>query len=160
MATIFLNVYGKCSLPICRCDTVALCMTDDWNERTTNGRGIAFGRVFSISQYAIPRLPYTNQTLCCPTPVTYNNSCVPTTTPTTINPTTCNPCITQYSTPQTTTYCPTQTDCKMCVFNVEIDTTQFTIDPETETNYVPVCSDIVDISPYSCIYQKILDGLT
>lgn len=152
---IFLDIYGKCSLPICTCDTVALCMTSTWNTRTTNGLGIAFGKVFSIGKFATPSLPYTNQSFCgCPT-VTYDSSCVPTYTQSVVP--TCNPCL-----PQTTqTVCTnTSTACPMCVFKIQIDTAQFEIDPETGVEYVPICSDIVDISPYSCIYEKIIASLT
>lgn len=138
MAEVYLDIYGKCT-SICPCDKVALEMTDTWTARIPSGIAIAQGVVISKGSYVVPRAPYTNQTLCC---TTYTGGCCPPS----INPCTCcQP--------------PVVTNCDMCVFQVKVDTSQFSVDPATGTNYIPTCTDIVDIAPYYGIISKLITAI-
>lgn len=137
---IQISVYGKCNT-ICEGDSVALELTDEWAARLADGSNLAIAEATVVSKgsYRPTTRPYTNQSLCYTAP----GRCCPTLT---------NPC----------TCCPPPTsviDCKLCWFQVSIDTAQFTVNPETGVEYEPACTDVIDIAPYYGIISKLITAI-
>ncbi len=143
MAIKYLDCYGDCRMPIQACQVVKICLDAGWDVKTVDGFGIVEGKVITIGKTINPRLPYTNQSMCCPT----TSTCLPLG---------CQP----YTPP-----CPTDARIAtaICVYSLEVEDTQFTVDPSTGSPYFPICSDVVEISPYNCTISKLLtiiEGLT
>lgn len=153
MASIYRNIYGKCDLPICVCEEVVILLDSSWATKVTSGVPIVYGRVYAINTKVVPTMPYTNQTLWC-MPATlpnYTTGCVPATTTTAPTYNACCGCV---PTPPAVA-----TTCSMCVYQVEIDTSQFEIDPDTGNPYEPECSDFVELAPYKALFKTIIDAL-
>lgn len=154
MASIYLQIYAKCDEPICVCDEVVVTLDDSWATKVLTGLPIVYGKVYAIYPYAVPTLPYTNQTLCCtnvPAP-TQSTGCLPVTeTSPTVPNDCCGGCVTSN---------PNTVQCDMCVYQVEIDTSQFEDDPETGAPYEPACSDVVEITPYKATIKILVDAIS
>lgn len=159
MAIVYIDIYGKCTIPVGNCSEVILCMTSVWADRTLTGLAIANGRIVATNQAYLNRTPSAAYSPCCTTP-TPPAGCITYTPPTT------NTCCTPVTNPCATTTVQTSNPCcaptcqngyLVCVYQVEIDTEQFIVDPLTETNYVPICSDFLDIMPYPCIINQLIN---
>ena len=156
MAIVFIDVYGRCDLPVGNCSDVVLCMTPVWAERTVNGFAIAFGRIAAEpNRVRLPRTPSAAYRPCCTEPY------VPAGCPETPVVPPVGSCCPTYTPPVANPCCPTAcgTGYEICVYHIEIDTEQFLIDPFTSTNYVPICSDFLDIMPYPCVIGQLIDGI-
>jgi hypothetical protein len=125
-------------------------MKPEWADRTENGFSIAFGRVVAKNKTWLTRAPSGAYQPCCTTPQP-PAGCAPVaqTIPT-------GQCCPQPTPPPANYCCPTTTGYEYCIYQIEIDTEQFLIDPATDTNYVPICSDFLDIMPYPCIISQLL----
>lgn len=153
MASIYLQIYAKCDEPICVCDEVVVTLDDSWAAKVLTGLPIVYGKVYAIYPYAVPTLPYSNQSLCCSNLPSSTSSagCVPVQTQTYVPNDCCGGCATSNA---------NTVACSMCVYQVEIDTSQFDTDPDTQAPYEPACSDVVEITPYKATIKILVDAIS
>lgn len=118
MSLVFLDVRASCNYPIKPCDFVALCLTDEWAEKTVNGYAIAVGNITTINKYVSP------------------------------TPQVSSPCC-----PSSTITCPPE-----CIFQVQVDDSQFLVDPDTDLPYEITDDDVTGIFPYGCIAENLMLG--
>lgn len=152
MALVYIDIYGRCDLPIGNCSQVVLCMQPLWVDRTVSGFKFVYGKVVTSTKTCLSRIPSNAYSPCCTDPV-QPAGCADVEVSSSCCAQNISLCCSSVSS------CASTSGYEICVYQIEVDTEQFIVDPVTGTNYVPVCSDFVDIMPYVCVINDIEDKL-